>query len=129
MKTLNYRSLRQYKYQLMAEYKQVLPCALPELHVTTPFFSVEDRLLTVDKGYSWDGPSGPTWDTETFMRGSLVHDVLYQMMREKLMPFEFRDAADRLLQDICLADGMNPVRATYVYWSLWAFGAQNARPK
>jgi hypothetical protein len=37
------------------------------------------------KGYAWNGPSGPTLDTRNFMRGSLVHDALYQLMREGRM--------------------------------------------
>ena len=38
--------------------------------------------LYITRGYEWDGPSGPAIDTDNFMDGSLVHDVLYQMLRE-----------------------------------------------
>jgi len=38
--------------------------------------------LAISAGYSWDGPSGPTIDTKTFMRGSLIHDAIYQLIRE-----------------------------------------------
>ena len=34
--------------------------------------------IIVRKGYCWDGPSGPTLDTEDAMRASMFHDVLYQ---------------------------------------------------
>ena len=36
-----------------------------------------EGLLIIRPGYAWDGPSGPTFDTPSFMRGSLIHDVLY----------------------------------------------------
>lgn len=82
-------------------------------------------ILTIEKGYAWDGPSGPTIDTKTFMRGSLVHDGLYQLMREGDIPKSYRDYADKLLRDICIEDGMNRFRAWYVYISLKYFGKSN----
>jgi len=44
-------------------------------------------LLRIRTGYSWDGPSGLTIDTKNFMRGSLAHDAMYQLMREALLGF------------------------------------------
>ena len=67
-----------YKYQLKARYavqidiRPAAPIDMEYLGLTT------DGTLTVKKGYAWDGPSGPTIDTLNFMRGSLVHDALYQ---------------------------------------------------
>lgn len=83
-------------------------------------------LLTISKGYAWDGPSGPTIDTKTFMKGSpppppLVHDALYQLMRMKLLPISHKDYADRILQRICKDDGMCRLRAWYVYWGVRLF--------
>lgn len=78
-------------------------------------------LLTISKGYAWDGPSGPTIDTKTFMRGSLVHDALCQLMRMKLLPITLKDYADRSLQRICKEDGMCRFRAWYVYWGVRLF--------
>ena len=51
--------------------------------------------LIIKRSYAWDGPSGPTIDTKNFMRGSLVHDALYQLMRhEHLSSDEWRAVAD-----------------------------------
>ncbi len=84
--------------------------------------------LTLKRGYAWDGPSGPSIDTKDFMRGSLVHDGLYQLMREKLLPQGRRKPADVLLWMICLEDGMSRARADYVYHAVRVFGASSARP-
>lgn len=69
--------------------------------------------LCVCATYAWDGPSGPTIDTPNFMRGSLFHDALYQLMREGLLPQSCRKAADELLRVHCREDGMPWLRA---YW-------------
>lgn len=76
-----------------------------------------------------DGPSGPTFDTLTFMRGSLVHDALYQLMREGGLDRQmYREAADITLRQICLEDGMNPIRAWWVYQGVRLFGNPSADP-
>lgn len=83
--------------------------------------------LIITKGYAWDGPSGPTIDTKNFMRGSLVHDALYQLMREGCIPITCKDSADRILQSFCLADGMSQLRAWYVYQGVHLFGYGSAK--
>ena len=85
-------------------------------------------LLFIKDGYAWDGPSGPTIDTKSFMRGSLVHDALYQLMREELIPLDWRKAADEALIDICESDGMWGVRRWWVFRALRLFGKAAAIP-
>jgi hypothetical protein len=63
-------------------------------------------ILTLRHGYVSDGPSGPTIDTKDFMRGAFVHDGLYELIRRELLPIAERSAADKLLKDICIEDGM-----------------------
>lgn len=87
-------------------------------------------LLTVKKGYAWDGPSGPTIDSRDFMRGSLVHDALYQLMRLNTLDYQvYRQRADEYLREICLEDGMSAFRAWYSYQAVRLFGEANARPR
>lgn len=118
-----------YKYQLKETYS--LPIEIqPDKDITTPFIRL-DTLgnLTLAKGYAWDGPSGPTIDTLTFMRGSLAHDALYQLMREKELDNDkFREAADRILQRICKEDGMWSLRAWWVYHGVRLFADPAADP-
>lgn len=124
-----YRNLRGCKYQLVERYQHETGL-LSTKSVKSPLGWVsltKTGLLTLKKGYAWDGPSGPTIDTPSFMRGSLVHDGLYQLIRLGLLPRARRKAADEILRDMCLEDGMPKVRAMYVYHAVRAFGARAAR--
>jgi hypothetical protein len=85
--------------------------------------------LTIYAGYAWDGPSGPTIDTADFMRGSLAHDALYQLMREGLLNINHRDTADRFLVTLCREDGMSEARAAWVYYGVKEFAACAAERK
>lgn len=84
--------------------------------------------LHVHKSYCWDGPSGPAIDTTDFMRASLVHDALYQLIEWGAVPARpWRAAADRELLSICREDGMPTWRAYYAYAAVRLFGAAHLR--
>ncbi len=118
-----------FKYQLTGGYS-VRVGIRPSTTITAGRISLDsDGLLTINDGYAWDGPSGPTVDTKTFMRGSLVHDALYQLMRWEKLPQGERDAADKELRRICIEDGMWRVRAWCVYQALKLGGKGAASPK
>ena len=124
-----YRKLRNYKYQLMQDYTVTIDIHLDE-NIDTGFIALTTAgELTVKNRYAWDGPSGPTRDTKTFMRGSLVHDALYQLMREKYLDYKkHRQFADDLLKEMCLADGMPKFRAWYVHKLVSMCGENFAKP-
>lgn len=116
-----------YKYQLKELYKIRTGITLPQMVSNGAFLELSrNGWLRISYGYSWDGPSGPTIDTKTFMRGSLVHDALYQLMREGFLPQKYRKEADELLRKICLEDGMSKIRAWYVYESVQMFAGKYA---
>lgn len=118
-----------YKYQLQRDFTLRIPIR-PPAAIATDFLGLDlEGLLTICKGYAWDGPSGPTLDTRSFMRGSLVHDALYQLMREShLDRATHRAAADRLLRELCLEDGMWPPRAWWVWKGVAWFGDPSSDP-
>ena len=118
-----------YKYQLKNTYILVIPIE-PESNITTEYITLsESGDLLIKNGYAWDGPSGPTIDTKNFMRGSLVHDALYQLMRETpLDDTVYRDKVDRLLQEHCKDDGMSSIRAWWVYQGVRIGGGPSADP-
>ena len=116
-----------YKYQLTSDYV-IQTEAIPFAPVCTDWLCLDsDGMLTIKKGYAWDGPSGPTLDTTTFMRGSLVHDALYQLISECVLPDFYRDYADRTLFRLCREDGMSSFRAWYVYKAVHAFGESHTK--
>jgi hypothetical protein len=125
-----YRKLKKYKYQLMDDYIIQIDIK-PIQNIEFKFLSLSpDGVLTIRKSYAWDGPSGPTIDTRNFMRGSLVHDALYQLMRLGVLDYKLhRKRADEILREICLEDGMCSFRAWYVYQALHLFAEGSARPR
>ena len=122
-----YRKLRRYKYQLTRAY--ALNVGIKGYAIETPYITLDRQgNLTIQKSYAWDGPSGPTLDTLNFMRGSLVHDTLYQLIRLQKLPYAYKEYADLLLQKHCLEDGMSKFRSSYVYWAVKLFGGAAAKP-
>ena len=104
-----------YKYVLAEEYTDQIP-VYPEISIYSQFITLtEAGILTIRAGYAWDGASGPTIDTASSMRGALIHDALYQLMREELLQRSWRQKADEVLRDTCIADGMFRWRAWVWY--------------
>jgi len=126
-----YRKIKNYKYQTKGDYSFSVGIE-PKEKIDTLFIVLDtDGKLTIKRLYAWDGPSGPTVDTPNFMRGSLVHDALYQLLRGGYFDEnheETRKKADRLLQEMCLEDGMSKFRAWYVYLGVHWFAKKAAKP-
>lgn len=116
-----------YKYRLTREYSAELSFAAPSATIKGYVHLWEDGLLVIREGYCWDGASGPAIDTENFMRGSLVHDVLYQLIRENKLAQRYRKRADRILYQIIREDGMKRIRAAWVFVAVRLFGRRAAR--
>ncbi len=117
-----------YKYQLAEDYRCFVGFH-PRDEIETEFLSLSTTgVLRIRRGYAWDGPSGPSIDTKTFMRGSLVHDALYQLIRHRYLPMVYRVKADNCMKAICLQDGMIGVRAWWCHLAVRTFGAKAASP-
>ena len=118
-----------YKYQLEKDYS--ISVAIQGERVDSQFITLDEQgTLTIRKGYSWDGPSGPTIDTLDSMRGALVHDALYQSMRDYgLDRVKYKSVADDTFRRCCREDGMLWVRAFYFYWGVKLFGAKSTKPE
>jgi len=123
---IKYRS--GYKHQLAETYATGVEI-FPDRLVSGEFYALgSDGVLVVRVGYAWDGATGAL-DTPSFMRGSLVHDALYQMMGEGLLPLKWRKQADKELRRICREDGMPWVRAQWVYLAVRLRSRGSAAPK
>lgn len=128
-----------YKHQLVEEYRTILadigakePVG-PAKDVETEYISYRrSGLFIIRKGYCWDGASGPTWDTSNVLRAALVHDALYQLIREGHLDNDYgftlwRKFADEQLRRILREDGTNRFRCWYWFWSLRWFGGFAAK--
>jgi hypothetical protein len=115
-----------YKYQLGEDYTHTLITFKLPGTVRSTFFEGHARTLTIKTGYAWDGASGPTKDSKNSMRGSLVHDALYQAMREGTLPPAFRAKVDAEFWAVLEEDKMRWWRS----WSWWRavrrFGKESA---
>ena len=101
-----------YQYQLAEDYTVRVPIMPPEDVISHWYALTASGVLLVKKGYAWDGASGPTFDTKSSMRPSLIHDVFCQMMREGQLDYDvWQDRVNQLFKDHCIQDGMNPIRA------------------
>ena len=125
---ISYRS--DYKYQLAEGYKITISIK-PKFDIQTDFIDLDvNGTLLVKAGYAWDGPSGPVKDTKENMRAYLVHDALYQLMRnDKIKSRTHRKAADQEFKDICKADGVSNFTASLYYKALRKFGKPAASPE
>ena len=74
-----------------------------------------EGILKISKGYSWDGASGPTFDTKNTMLPALVHDALYELMRKGLLRLRHRQAVDSLFYKLLRQYGMGQFRAGIWY--------------
>lgn len=112
-----------YRYQLHDDYTVAIDMR-PDADIVMRFIELTTGgTLTIKKGYAWDGPSGPAVDTCNFMRGSMVHDALYELMRyEKLDRTQCKEKADQIMKDLCREDGMSQLRAWWVHKGVDWFG-------
>ena len=117
-----------FRYQLHSTYSIRLPWLAGQPDYHAEFLSVSGDLLTIEKGYAWDGPSGPTWDSKSTMRASLVHDALYQLMRMGALPESCRGPSDDELYNLCVEDGTWKTRA-WAWWKGVRWGAGGAAKK
>ena len=116
-----------WKYQMLDDYMISVKAdgiqALVNVNLTFMSITRTGDLL-IKKGYAWDGASGPAINTPNFMRGSAVHDALYQLIRGKWLPMSARKKADKVLRRVVREDGMNMIRAWYVYMAVRLTGGK-----
>lgn len=113
MKQIKYRS--GYKYQLAEPHKCKVK-VYPQEGIITEYIELDvNGNLVIKQGYAWDGASGPTFDSKSSMRASLVHDALYQLIRHGFLRVTDRMAIDLEFRKICIEDGMWAWRAELWY--------------
>ena len=115
MKYIRYRD--GYKYQLAESYECDVG-VYPKEDVESEFIRLSHLgELLIKKGYSWNG-ADVVIDTKSVKRASLIHDSLYQLMRQGLIRQSYWTVADLEFKRVCLEDGMMGVRAWYMHRGL-----------
>ncbi len=127
---LIFRKLKGYKYDVKFSITYLLP-ELKHIIFENDYLRLKDGVLDIEKGYAWDGASGPTWDDKTNYRSSLVHDALYQILREAdiLHPKIIRLYADKLLRDMSIEDGGNKFRYKIWFNMVQLFAKRSSTPR
>jgi len=122
-----YRDITPYKYQLAED--EIFDTGITGYSFDTLYLHMEPTgSLRIRAGYIWNGASGPTFDTPDSMKGSLIHDALYECMRRELLPQSIRRQADVILHDVCTAEGMIKKRADIWYTAVRKFAGESAKP-
>ena len=144
---MKYRELRGWKYELLeTETLNINTVIGHDIETEYINYYFATGRLFVEPRYAWDGASGPTWDDKTNMRASLIHDALYQLIREGHLDIKWRKRADELLRDIFIEDAISQIRikatigrlllvkaiklrANLWYWSVRIAGRKYAMPE
>ena len=122
---MQYTKCKDYKYQLQETQTFDLHSDFPDVK-GFDWVSIKNNKITIQKGYAWDGCSGPTIDTKNSMVAGLVHDCLYQLMRLKRLDISYRPQADKEFYLILREHRMNPIRAKIWYLSVKLFAKSSA---
>jgi len=133
-----YKLKKHYKYVLAKDFS--IQTDIKGFDIKTKYIILNpDGLLTSLHDYAWDGASGPAVDTITILKASLVHDILYQLIRMGLLPIYFKAYADKFLQDIYIKDckyrkpnklqlWFSNLRSKWIYFGVDKFGKSSVRP-
>ena len=116
-----------YKFKVEENFSIKLPYKIPDFE--HPYASSKDSILSVKRGYAWDGASGPIINTRDTLVGSLVHDVLYQAMRLNLIKSnsENKKIADKIFFEILKMHGVNSIRRKVWYLAVRLFGKKSTK--
>ncbi len=118
---MNYRKLHPWKYQLVAPLSVKTDIRIRRKIETEFITLLPSGMLTMSKYYSWYGATGAI-DIKTFMRGSLAHDALLQLIASGLLEDRHRECVDKILHSIIIEDGMWRAGAWWVYKAVRLYG-------
>lgn len=122
---INYRNIKGYRYQTMAPIEIDVSNYFPTENMCIDgFICLEGGLLKLNKGYAWDGPSGPVIHTKNWIKPSLAHDAMYQLIRNRCFKDieSARKKSDDLMYKLLLDGGMSRLRSWYSYKAVRIFG-------
>lgn len=78
-------------------------------------------LLTLAQGFEWNGATGIV-DAKCFMRGSAVHDALYELIKQGVLNKSHRKQCDKLMRRIFHEDGTPWILSQLAYFGVRLVG-------
>lgn len=100
---MRFQKRRAWKYRLYEDFTYQLYHNFGR--VAHPMFQIDENVMTIKEGYCWDGASG-ILDTDKNFVPAQIHDVLFQAIREGLIPRDkFEDANEELELQYLARDG------------------------
>ena len=124
---MKYQKIKKYKYKLSETF--TIQTSIKNNSFKHKFFTLKDSgILVINKGYLWDGVSGPTWDTKSTMIPGLVHDAFYQAIRLELLPLLFKEEVDTVFYELMIYHKVWKTRACYFYKAVKEFGHNSCVP-
>ena len=129
-KNWKYRNETKEGFFLGADFA-LTPGKIPECITTHMDNSTNVLTLWIHRGYRWNGLSWVPdfFDSEHNMRASLIHDVLYDMIRRGAIPYKQRKYADRLFRRILKKDGQGLISRSLMYFFVRWFAGFACKPK
>ena len=114
-----------YKFKVEKDVYLKLPVSMPDFE--HDYCAVKNGTIFVNKGYAWDGASGPVFNTKNTLVASLVHDALYQAQRLNLIEHNStnRKNADENFYELLKYFGVNPIRCKIWYLAVRFFGKKS----
>ena len=106
MQLLKYEKLGWSKYRLTEDYG-----------IKTPWGPI-----LIKAGYEWDGCSGPTIEHCNSRRACMVHDYLYDLIRDGRISLSHKNEVDYFFFLLLREDGFDPIRAWYYWLAVKLFG-------
>ena len=120
------------KYQLRKRVK-IQTSIFPEAEIKLHFITLgTDGVLTIRKGFAWDGLSGGAYGSRNSMSGSLAHDAIYKCLRSGKLDPKWRGEGDNEMRRRFLQDGVWRFRRWYLWkvvrrWASFAASPKNRR--
>ena len=119
-KTVKYQD--GYKNFLYETYKDKV-AIYPGKRIKTDYGSLDEKgNVEIYRKFPWDGCSGPTVATKTTIRGGLLHDFLYRLMKHGLLARMWKEQADKEFWIRLKEDRCNKLRAWCFYKAVLIFG-------
>jgi hypothetical protein len=123
---MKYQHIHGAKYRLFES--EMFVTGIPGFEIAADFVELyADGLLLLKPGFCWDGASGLAIDRASNMRGALLHDALYYLIRRGDLPPNYRLSADELMRQAWREDGMWMWLADAEVWIVNRVGGLFAR--